>query len=914
MDPLSVTAAVAGIIKAALEVVKLLRPYASAVQRTPSVAAHVSNEIEGTRTILIGLQTLAQETSGEDSRGGALISINQIVVILTGGVLLFAELEGAVRGLVEPPSFPPSGYLDGRRLPLTQRRLKLTERMHWAHREESLKPLLARLQGFKVSVTAVLTLLQCDSDRRAEQLQLDLAANVQALLDNNRELSERMMRLEDSVDRSTIRRRMSQAVGMTPALGRTENLDLGVSKGTLSMRLLTQNTSSSPYPVVQSVFEFERDLQLSSVYRRVRRGSMDFSFHSSIARTNAWSLLSDYSLADLSVLSVIALPLDLSEVTNSHCYIEIPHQQLASVVDEDLCLPTPAPSLLEKPSLLRECVRLYLQLVQIPSFSELFIWEKQVQQVENGLDASVLGEGEGGSGEWIWQLDLFAALKSIFQKETTHQLLIDEINRISHLEPLETSDLRSDLRSKSPNNISIFRVLTYVSMIIGYLEDGRSIDIPYDDVLDKLLCRENLWSLLPTETYEPAITKLVEALRVSVQDLLPLTMATDMLADSNREELSRGYYLGTSLSSYASSQIDLLLTLERVLWAPWCHHLKDDIIRQWCVTAEAHYKLAILNGLGTSYDYLGAKVRGSVQIDSVFDTAEAQEIIKGDLEFTFPLIAELFQDVVCFFLDGRGETVDWRRQCLRVINDTILTMQNWLEQVEARHPCKTLFKNGQDRQNWRYFGHLILANKLRVQVDGGPDDMVYVCLFERALFFLEEDDLRGFELRLSHLKQPITKAETSNKFQWKNLVYLSDVVYHIYTYRDGPYYDARGRYCFQFLHKRDRTIIEYSINFVTEWQMVQWGDAFKRLTRSSSQPIELWYDADEMGVDQGVGDDHFIICEVATRLVLKKDIEKCEWITVLKYISADGHALPLLVVLKGKDVQHQWFPRRKLGL
>lgn len=79
-------------------------------------------------------------------------------------------------------------------------------------------------------------------------------------------------------------------------------------------------------------------------------------------------------------------------------------------------------------------------------------------------------------------------------------------------------------------------------------------------------------------------------------------------------------------------------------------------------------------------------------------------------------------------------------------------------------------------------------------------------------------------------------------------------------------------------------------------------------------PIERWYNADEMGVGQGVGDDHWIICEVATRLALKKDIEKGEWITVLECISADGHALPPLVILKGKDVQHQWFPRRNLGL
>ncbi|KAH8157106.1 hypothetical protein CIB48_g11136 [Xylaria polymorpha] len=40
-----------------------------------------------------------------------------------------------------------------------------------------------------------------------------------------------------------------------------------------------------------------------------------------------------------------------------------------------------------------------------------------------------------------------------------------------------------------------------------------------------------------------------------------------------------------------------------------------------------------------------------------------------------------------------------------------------------------------------------------------------------------------------------------------------------------------------------------------------------------------WYNADEMGFSQGVGGDHCFICEVATRLALKKDIEKGEWIT-----------------------------------
>jgi hypothetical protein len=82
----------------------------------------------------------------------------------------------------------------------------------------------------------------------------------------------------------------------------------------------------------------------------------------------------------------------------------------------------------------------------------------------------------------------------------------------------------------------------------------------------------------------------------------------------------------------------------------------------------------------------------------------------------------------------------------------------------------------------------------------------------------------------------------------------------------------------------------------------------------SAIPIDHWYNADEMGVGQGVGGDHWVICEIASRLALKKDIDKGEWITVLECISGDGYALPPLLIFKGKHVQQQWFPRRNLGL
>lgn len=158
MDPLSVTAAVAGLLMAAQEVVKLLGPFVSASREIPPIAMQVRDEAESTRIVLVGLQALL---SRRVSRGGALVGVDQVVVILTGGVLLFAELEGTVRGLIAAPSLLLSeGESSARGLSPKQYRLPLRARLQWALREESLVNLLARLQGFKVSVTAVLTLLQ----------------------------------------------------------------------------------------------------------------------------------------------------------------------------------------------------------------------------------------------------------------------------------------------------------------------------------------------------------------------------------------------------------------------------------------------------------------------------------------------------------------------------------------------------------------------------------------------------------------------------------------------------------------------------------------------------------------------------------------------------------------------------------
>lgn len=65
-------------------------------------------------------------------------------------------------------------------------------------------------------------------------------------------------------------------------------------------------------------FHFQSDLDASRVCRKAQRETADYSFRSSNAFSYAWSALSDTSLSDISMISVVALPLMGDDITNMH--------------------------------------------------------------------------------------------------------------------------------------------------------------------------------------------------------------------------------------------------------------------------------------------------------------------------------------------------------------------------------------------------------------------------------------------------------------------------------------------------------------------------------------------------------------------------------------------------------------------
>lgn len=145
MEALGAAASIAGLITAAGELAKILKPYISAAgEAVPQIALQVHSEVQNTRAILAAVESLTKNLSSAKNK--SLVQVDHIVTVLTDGVLVFSELEATVGSL---SNYESSGL-----------KLPLRSRLQWARKEDVFKCLLGRLQGFKSSLSLMLTILQ----------------------------------------------------------------------------------------------------------------------------------------------------------------------------------------------------------------------------------------------------------------------------------------------------------------------------------------------------------------------------------------------------------------------------------------------------------------------------------------------------------------------------------------------------------------------------------------------------------------------------------------------------------------------------------------------------------------------------------------------------------------------------------
>ncbi|KAI9790158.1 MAG: hypothetical protein M1816_005358 [Peltula sp. TS41687] len=298
MDPLSIMASVAGLLTATAKVSSVLRTVTT-LKDAPKLARSVLVEVDQIRSALNILQDFIRGIDSQPRSRRALIQLEDLIAMLTELVLTFSELEATVTGLDSSDPWAWPG------------------RVKWAWKEDTILQALERIQRQKSSLSLMMNIIQCQSDRQAEESQESLHSLVEEVFRSNKDLSQRLRNLEETY---STRRSIQQ--GVKDKDRRNEG---DYDQDDADTIVPDKGTKPHPEPsLIQMAafhFAFEDELYSSRVYRRTQLNTTDVSFTSSAVRTNAWSVFSGLSLADVSVISAFALPIYLHEISNRQHYI-----------------------------------------------------------------------------------------------------------------------------------------------------------------------------------------------------------------------------------------------------------------------------------------------------------------------------------------------------------------------------------------------------------------------------------------------------------------------------------------------------------------------------------------------------------------------------------------------------------------
>ncbi|KAL8709060.1 MAG: hypothetical protein Q9225_007504 [Loekoesia sp. 1 TL-2023] len=302
MDPISVSASVLGLLGAAAKVTEVLTNYVHGVKDAPRLARRVITEVEDLKLCLQRLQEFVVSDRSASRSRKAMIMVDQLCVVLTSCVMTFSELEYALEGLKPRNSMP------------------LGNRLRWIAKEQTISRLLQRLQSSKLSLNLILTTLTCAGLEEAQQSIQSLTDVVRDVLAHNQEIYRRLERSDISIElkhQSAPSALESNVYTSDDASTLRPNRESWRSDTTTAVK-------GSP----EHGFSFEQDLRRSRVYSRVsrttgRRSDPDpLSLPSSTGCSIGSSSLSGLSLADVSNISLISLPITAQSLSNGQRYRE----------------------------------------------------------------------------------------------------------------------------------------------------------------------------------------------------------------------------------------------------------------------------------------------------------------------------------------------------------------------------------------------------------------------------------------------------------------------------------------------------------------------------------------------------------------------------------------------------------------
>ncbi|CZT19140.1 uncharacterized protein RCC_04986 [Ramularia collo-cygni] len=223
----------------------------------------------------------------------ALISVSSLVTSFTNAVLLFDELHHAIVPIFKLQENRP-GPSD----------VKVEDVTH-------LTNLLGRLTWQNTCWNMQLDILTQTRTTNVQQSSVKLTNHIAARLSSDGDLEARLDSVEQHLRELSERLKNDPGpeYSLTSLYDAQPSRDMGEGYLPLSEHRLSLHDS-----------DFEEVLNQAWVYQRNQHRSELMSFRSSFSRHSAWSELSKLSLSAISILSVIALPIGLSELRYSDAY------------------------------------------------------------------------------------------------------------------------------------------------------------------------------------------------------------------------------------------------------------------------------------------------------------------------------------------------------------------------------------------------------------------------------------------------------------------------------------------------------------------------------------------------------------------------------------------------------------------
>lgn len=241
----------------------------------------------------IGLRSFErylQRLDKVDPQRKKFIQVDDLVITFSDAIMVFSEFEELLRRL--------------------QTMKNAGVRIIWVHYSKIFQQHLERIQRLKESLKLMLTIVECDTNIEAHENRERLQELVETVLHENQALRSKLSLLEDRFDaRSTFTRDFDES---------SETATIRDSDGAGPFR-----DSARPLNISdRTSFAFETILQQSWVYKRNETNDCDQSFITATtdARSRTWSIFSGISMANISILSVIAMPITLIDIKYGHYY------------------------------------------------------------------------------------------------------------------------------------------------------------------------------------------------------------------------------------------------------------------------------------------------------------------------------------------------------------------------------------------------------------------------------------------------------------------------------------------------------------------------------------------------------------------------------------------------------------------